>query len=281
MVAPEIKTLRRKYDALSPDPLETDQDRMPPTLQKLLMDALSKPSYTQNVPAVIDDTTESTIKRSDSGHESVIENSETQPQESWGDIIQSMAYKPGCSEPIPISTVGHENKQLVFSRPHIPVCMYDKECCALSLVNAPAPLCKYLSPDEQLEYEASQGQILPESAKTPGACLLCIRRDVEMLAMYFKTLPGNTLPSANKPQYFVPPFQNLVNTPSGYKQTYMGCTPECNLGMSVFVCGSVGFLPVRSDPAGYMYVDQQKLVYTGAPVSQPSSSTKGPSPFLR
>ena len=79
---------------------------------------------------------------------------------------------------IPVSTVEHENTQLMWNRKSkkhpsklVPLCKWDCDCAATELGDHQGPLPVYLSVTEQEEFDVTGN--VPENSHF---CLLCIRR---------------------------------------------------------------------------------------------------------
>jgi hypothetical protein len=164
----------------------------------------------------------------------------------WADAIAvSRTNVPDVGEvQIPISTVEHENTQLKYGRT-APTCAADHECEAHSLPGNRGPLHVYRS--------------LTETEKEGACifCLLCIRRDAQAIQLAQRANTGST-------SFIIPPFQNLVDTPGGYRAAAMGVQATTSI-CGVNIVGVSNCLSVRhSVDTNEWYIDQGGIVFGGA-----------------
>jgi hypothetical protein len=158
---------------------------------------------------------------------------------------------------VPISPVEHENEQLAWGRPRVPLCMFDTECDGAALPGAPGPLHAYLSVREQDAVDA--GGPAPQGALF---CLLCVRRDAQALYLAHRAALGTTVTAAGRPAFCVPPFQNLFGVPGGYRDDAFAVPADALGDLPVRIVGVSGELVVVTNVAtGVPYVDQTSLVH--------------------
>lgn len=177
----------------------------------------------------------------------------------------------------PVSTVTHENKQLVWGRAGLPLCESGRDCTARMLpgavINGELPC--YLYPEEQIAYEAGGIDAIKSQLKmsSPRFCLLCIRAMAEttkLAAEALKTGSSQTFTS----HVVAPPFCNLVDVIDGYRESALAVRPTdmCMAG-GISLCGVSRGLAVRFNKmggdGGQWFVHQtDEIVYKpGAPPS--------------
>ncbi|MGB0550500.1 MAG: hypothetical protein ACPGR8_15320 [Limisphaerales bacterium] len=157
---------------------------------------------------------------------------------------------------IPVSGALHESKQLYYNRPGAPECACGPECLGARLPGSPGtPLKVYQTPAE-----AAEGVYPP----APAFCLLCLRADAAALAKTLSAVVAGSEAGLYKAALVLPPFQNKVGVPDGYKQEYLGVSPQ----YSTFVFTPISIvgahpelLTVEYDSgAKSSYVDQQALL---------------------
>lgn len=155
-----------------------------------------------------------------------------------------------------ISTVDHDNTQLRWGRPGIPLCDFGKECDAHSLVGNNGPLPIYLTPSQQAKFD--EDGTLPEG---PGFCLLCIRRDCHAMHLGYSAFLSSNDVQLGRKIFVYPPFQNLVDTVGGYKR--WAVLPKASFfPMDISLVGVSGTLSVKYNPIEkQFYVDQGDIVY--------------------
>ena len=74
----------------------------------------------------------------------------------------------------------------------------------------------------------------------------------------------NPAAEIGRAQMAVPPFQNPVNIPGGYRQSAMSITPESQTSLGVSVVGTSGALRLALNPVtGREYIDQEAVKYRG------------------
>ena len=152
--------------------------------------------------------------------------------------------KPPRAE-VHICTAAHDNKQLEFNRQHhetgkeLTKCVYAENCVCMQPefgTTIPGPLSMFLSPTEEALWEETG-----EMPSTPGPCLLCIRRDVQVRSAMFTATPGPTRVP------FEAPVSNPVNIVGGYKDTVCILPNETNgLGAPIvkhIVCSNTNQSP--------------------------------------
>lgn len=181
----------------------------------------------------------------------------------------------GLREPchIPVSTVEHENEQLVWGRtskqfPNVklPLCKWEMDCSALSLGDNQGPLPLYLSVSEQEMFDKTGN--VPENSHF---CLLCVRRDAQVLCLVNQKAVTNSGVQTGRGFFAVPPFQNLVDVMGGYCRSSLGVCATEQMVMPVNIVGVSGTLQVRYNPfKNVFYIDQGSIVYgsTGSLNSQ-------------
>jgi hypothetical protein len=189
-------------------------------------------------------------------------------REAWqralpgGSHATSETVPPPDLSTIPLSTVEHDNTQLRWHRPGVPLCDYGDECDALSLYGNQGPLHAYLTPAQQQAFDGPT-QHLPEG---PYFCLLCIRRDLHALHLAHAATCHPTLQTNGRPVLVLPPFQNIVDAPGGYIRSAMvnGAEGGSFLPVPVSVVGVSGTLTVKYDPvAKRWFIDQGAIIYQG------------------
>ena len=149
---------------------------------------------------------------------------------------------------IPISTVEHENKMLVYSKEG--TCASGQACVGAALDGAPGPLNAY-----EIETSPSNG-VRPST----GFCLLCIRTDAVALHTVYNDVARHTPAVGTSCPTFLSPFQNLVDCAGGYKRKYMGITPESHLFAPIHLVGCN--FPLRVVADGDVFrVDQDAAVW--------------------
>lgn len=167
---------------------------------------------------------------------------------------------------VPISTVEHENEQLSWGRPKVPLCKFGQECDALRYGHAPGPLPVYLSIGEQERFDAD-GHV-PEGALF---CLLCIRRDAQALYLAHHAATDGQL-TPGQTTFCVPPFQNLVDCPGGYVKSALSVPPNHSGMVPVSLVGVSSELSVMHNPyTDSYYIDQGRLVYGARLNGQPAA----------
>lgn len=172
--------------------------------------------------------------------------------------------QPGAT--VPISTALHENGQLCWGRRSakhaqitVPICRYGDNCDALCLEHAPGPLPVYLTPAEQDTFDETG--TVPEMALF---CLLCIRRDAQALYLMHSMAPVNSQAELARPTLVVPPFQNLVDVPGGYKCNVFSVPPVERWGCNIAIVGVSNKLVVTHDAhSNRWHVDQTELMWGG------------------
>ena len=184
---------------------------------------------------------------------------------------------PNVATPIvrPVSTVTHENLQLVFNREGIPLCGNGHDCATRSLPGGAilGPLNRYLYPEEQIIYDKHGAHALKDRFKaTEGApCLLCIRTMAQITKMAVDST-GSLYRRGGHAGVVLPPFTNLVDVPDGYRKSAMVVTPSdlCVAG-GVWICGAGNGLCIKINKMkNQWFVDQnQSIVYGEEPTSSP------------
>ena len=188
-------------------------------------------------------------------------------QEAWKRGLEVAATRTdtACCH-IPVSTVEHENTQLVWGRTSIktkePVelCSHGDECDALKLRGNQGPLHRYMSPEEQSIFD-SEGT----HPSGPSFCLLCIRRDVHAVYLAHSAVMVNSTRQLDRGTFVIPPFQNLVDCPGGYNLNSIGVNPSEFSGIPVHIVGVSGSLTVCYDSQNkQFFIDQGGIIYTGS-----------------
>lgn len=179
---------------------------------------------------------------------------------------------------VPISTAHHENGQLCWSRVSathptisVPLCRYGEHCDAHCLEHAPGCLPVYLTPREQDEFDKTG--VVPPMAMF---CLLCIRRDAQAMYMLHTMTPVNSQVDLGRPTLVVPPFQNIVNAPGGYRADVLGVPPSEKWACNVSIVGVSNQIKVAYDAHGARWhVDQSAILY-GNHLNDPAASVPSP-----
>lgn len=183
-------------------------------------------------------------------------------------VIDDRAVMGGA----PTTTVDHDQTQLWWGRvsqkhpdKKVPPCIYGEEhegtthvlCYAKTLVGAPSSsLQMWLSPSQQLQFD--EDGIAP----TPGPCLLCIRRNLQKLALTYGT-EINMQQMVGK-RLIVPPFSIMLDHPGGYNSRFCITPASSQVVMTPFPM-NCGQLTVRTNETGdRFYVDQGGLVFNVA-----------------
>ena len=187
-------------------------------------------------------------------------------QEAWKRGLEVAAAKVDTlSCHIPVSTVEHENTQLVWGRcskktkDELELCSHGEECDALKLRGNQGPLQRYMSPEEQHAFD-SDG-IHPSG---PSFCLLCIRRDIHAAYLAYSSSVVNSMRQLDRATFVIPPFQNLCDCPGGYRMDAMGLSPSNFTSIPVHVCGVSGSLTVNYNPhKKQFFIDQGSIIFTG------------------
>jgi hypothetical protein len=173
---------------------------------------------------------------------------------------------------VPISTVTHENLQLVFDRPGIPLCGNGHDCATRALPGGAmlGPLGRYLYPEEQILYDTHGAECLKERfASTRGApCLLCLRTLAQVTNMAIKST-GCLQRRGGNPGVVLPPFTNLVDVVDGYRRSAMAITPEDTaVAGGVWLCGSTSGLSIKINKLSnkWFVAQDASIVFTEDPV---------------
>ena len=163
-----------------------------------------------------------------------------------------------CTPPalIPVATVEHDNMQLMYSAQG--TCAAKCACVGAGLDGAPGPLDSYVLPCG--------------NTAVSGYCLLCIRCDAAALNAVYNEVAKQG-PKIGRPAIVVPPFQNLVECPNGYKASCCGVRPDSALFTPVHVVGCNFDMRVVQR-GGTLCVDQDAAVWAPTPHFLES----GPSP---
>ena len=175
---------------------------------------------------------------------------------------------PGVKGGAPLTTVEHDNMQLMWNRysrcrpdVKVPLCINatDDEssvhmsCFGKSLRGAPGGLHMWLSPSQQMVFDETGD--LPNR----GPCLLCIRAELQQLVLAYGG-DVNPMRTATRP-LVVPPFSILVDQPGGYRSECCISPADSQVVTASFPRNS-GVYAVRCNERGdQWYVDQQSMVY--------------------
>jgi hypothetical protein len=75
----------------------------------------------------------------------------------------------------------------------------------------------------------------------------------------------NPLAEIGRAQMAIPPFQNVVSQPGGYRAAVMSITPTSRVSLGIHVVGMSGELRLALNPlTGREFIDQEALKYNGA-----------------
>lgn len=172
-----------------------------------------------------------------------------------GSISQTPCMPPAI---IPVATVEHDNTQLMYGAHG--TCVAQTACVGAGLDGSPGALNSYVLPCG--------------NTAVSGYCLLCIRCDAAALNAVYNEV-ARQRPKTNNPAIVVPPFQNLVNCPNGYKAACCGVTPNSALFSPVHVVGC-NFAMRVVQRGNTLCVDQDEAVW----LPNPSFLGCGPSPLM-
>ncbi len=155
---------------------------------------------------------------------------------------------------IPVCTVADDNKMLVWDDDDHP-CASGRDCVAAHLANAPGPLPFWVPPGKTRSTYAQ-----------PAFCLLCIRTDAAALVAVYRRILSSAATDLGRVAVTLPPFQNLVRCPGGYRESALGVRPDHFLFAPVSIAGSSFPMDVVVDPlTGKTRVDQTAAVWTPNP----------------
>lgn len=169
---------------------------------------------------------------------------------------------------VEISTVEHENTQLVFNRvsksipdASVPVCANGANCYTCFMQYTDIPLQIYLSADTQAHFDATG--TLPTTSVHSSVCLLCIRWEFKKNAIAYISAIENQHRQHNTNSAFpIPPFQNLCNQPGGYNASDMTSFPNDVLALPITICAPSGKLILKTTPDKKItYFDQGNLIF--------------------
>lgn len=159
-----------------------------------------------------------------------------------------------CDPPaaIPVCTVAEDNAMLVWDDDAHP-CASASNCVAAGMPGAPGPLPFWVPPGSRRSDYAQ-----------PAFCLLCIRADAEAIVRVYRRVISSAEGDLGRTAITLPPFQNLVGCPGGYRHQALGVRPDHFLFAPVSIAG-VGFpMDVVVDPvSGVARVDQSASVWSG------------------
>lgn len=159
---------------------------------------------------------------------------------------------------IPLSGARHDCMQLRYNRPG-PLCAGGPECIGACLAGAPAALKVYQTPAE------AKAGVFPPS---PAFCLLCIRTDAAALVKTLTAVVSSSAAAIGGAAMVMPPFQNLVNCPDGYRSECLGVTPTTGFVFApISIAGPSDKLIVAYDESAMdgFYVDQTPLLWGCTP----------------
>lgn len=189
--------------------------------------------------------------------------------ELWSELLGSAT---GLPEPchIPVSTVEHENTQLVWHRrsakhpdKNLTLCKWEGDCAACDLSDNQGPLPVYLSVTEQEAFDETG--IVPDNAHF---CLLCIRRDAQVMCLVNQKIVTDPCSQTGRGCFAVPPFQNLVDVVGGYRHEALGVRATEQMVLPVNIVGVSGALRVRYNPFDdRFFVDQGPIIYGASPLN--------------
>ena len=187
--------------------------------------------------------------------------------EAWRAQLSAMDANLNEPSVVPLVFSEFDDKQLEFGRVAtvsdvpIPDCCYGKRCITFRVLGVVSPLQAFLTPGEQREVDSSASPVFEPDA----ACLLCIRHVHDAMHKIRGAMLLNPLAEIGRAQMSVPPFQNAVDQPGGYKLSTMAITPSSQVSLGVHVVGASGALRLARNPlTGREYIDQEALKYRGA-----------------
>lgn len=118
-----------------------------------------------------------------------------------------------------------------------------------------------MTPGEQREIDGSDNPTFEPDA----ACLLCIRNLHDSMQRVHAALLLNPAAEIGRAQMVIPPFQNVIDQPGGYRASAMSITPTSRTSLGVHVVGMSGNLRLALNPiTGREFIDQESLKYKGA-----------------
>ena len=182
---------------------------------------------------------------------------------------QLVGQDGGAKEPtlVPVTYTDADDIQLEFGRCAkssgvvVPDCCYGPECAAFSVLGVTAPLQQYMTPSEQAEIDSAAVPVF----ETDGACLICIRSVYTSMHSLRGALLLNPAAEINRHAMCIPPFQNTVGGPGGYKESAASITPSSATSLGIHMAGDSGALRLVKNPAtGRLYIDQEALKFGGA-----------------
>tara|TARA_B100000768_G_scaffold133167_1_gene123921 strand:- start:1505 stop:2422 length:918 start_codon:yes stop_codon:yes gene_type:complete len=159
----------------------------------------------------------------------------------------------------PVSTSVHEDTQLYYNRPAVPLCVMGDHCAAILYPGNQGALPIYLDPIDQAAYERTG---VCEAPDPLASCLLCIRRDLHGANLAMQALLPNPGRQIHRSAVMPSPFANLVDVPGGYKRSAMSVTASPLFG-GTNVVGVSGELRVNYDPGcNSFFFDQRAIKVT-------------------
>jgi hypothetical protein len=151
---------------------------------------------------------------------------------------------------VPVCSVDHDNSQLVYSRPNVPLCTSGAACQALSVPNNQGCLHAFLLPGQ--------------APATGSVCILCMRLHAQIMnaCILYLDDTGGTAP------VLMPPCTNLVNCPGGYWNWSLGVSPETQriFDRQTSIVGVSSQLKTRYNPiTNVWFIDQGAIVWQALP----------------
>jgi hypothetical protein len=187
---------------------------------------------------------------------------DTPALKAWAEQLSNMDVGKDTPALVPLVYSEHDDSQLVFGRRAalsnvvIPLCCYGVECVAHKVLGVSGPLGIFMTPSEQ---RAVDEVIVPEF-ESDAACLLCIRHLHTAMQDIRGALLLNPIAELGRAQLSIPPFQNIVAQPGGYKASAMTITPSSRISLGIHMVGATGALRlVRNPLTGKEFIDQEAL----------------------
>ena len=151
---------------------------------------------------------------------------------------------------IPISTVTHENSQLIWNdKTHL--CSSDADCVAWNIEGAPGPLPVYAAPGTDRK-----------DVLLPAFCLLCIRADAASVCRIASRIGRATPYAFGMSPCILPAFQNLVNCADGYYEEALGVTPNQDIMSPISIASaSIPMNVIYNSADKVFYIDQSKAIW--------------------
>lgn len=161
------------------------------------------------------------------------------------------------NEFVPVSTMMHEDIQLEYKRPGVPVCSLGDHCAALLYPGNQGPLHIYLMPSMQRALDNKESCL--HQYDENATCLLCIRRDIHGACLAWDGMIPSPYCQIRRQAIIPAPFTNVVDVPTGYRASAF--IPNGNRVFDnaniVGVCGSLTVKYRTRDDI--FYFDQESI----------------------